>query len=67
MEREAGPIIPMKCLSVVDSYGHQNRVDVLMGKSFRGLLNLQIEEAPLLLKEASTISNTCLTLPVPIG
>ena len=30
VEREAGPIVPMKCLSVVDPYSHQNRVDVLM-------------------------------------
>ena len=67
MKREAGPIVPMKCLSVVDPCGHQNRVDKSMGKNFCGLLNLQIEEPPLLLKETSTISNTCSTLPVPIG
>ena len=57
----------MKWLSVIHSYGHQNRVDVLMGKIFRGMLNLQIEEALLIFIETSTISSTCSTLPVPIA
>lgn len=57
----------MKWLSVVDSHGHQNRVDVLMGKNFRAMLNLQIEEALLIFIETSTISSTCSTLPVPIA